>query len=413
MKIRVIDKDHQTESRWSGGSTWELAIFPEDARYLDRNFIWRLSTACSDREESSFTRLEEYDRILMVLEGDVVLSHGGERSVRLQSGEQDSFDGSIKTRCFGKLVRDYNLIMAKGCSGRLEAVDLKPDGEEMPFGDAGADSFRAAGLYCLEGYGILAFGEESVMIREGQQGVIDLLPGEEGEVRFMGEGRALLAGVSWELPEDPEGAKAEAAGGKSGRKSGASRESSGGEAGASDRASNGRKASGGRRDAEDGRESFAASYRSCLRLFARSNKWSKAFRRGGMDGIYYDRVLSGALQKLERRYVTTLVWAAGVIACFCLCGTGLHPGVCAGLAGVFTLLHLFLLAPLLYWLLLPNPLSRHMKSTEEMDAFERMYHQEEIADNPRLEKLMRKYRSDEDNYFADDSSPLRWLVRKK
>ncbi|MBQ6370311.1 MAG: HutD family protein, partial [Firmicutes bacterium] len=80
MNFRVIKKEQQKESNWSGGKTYELAIFPEDAKYLDRDFIWRLSTANSDREESSFTKLPDYDRILMVLEGDVVLAHGDVRS---------------------------------------------------------------------------------------------------------------------------------------------------------------------------------------------------------------------------------------------------------------------------------------------------------------------------------------------
>ena len=115
MKIKLYKHENYNTSSWSGGETRELAIYPERAKYLDRDFIWRLSSASSDQEESSFTRLPDYDRILMVLEGDIVLAHGEERTVGLKQYEQDTFDGAVKTKCFGNLKLNYNLIMRKGC----------------------------------------------------------------------------------------------------------------------------------------------------------------------------------------------------------------------------------------------------------------------------------------------------------
>ena len=83
MNINILKSDKFTLSKWSGGNTRELAIYPEDAKYLERDFIWRLSSADSDMEESSFTKLPDYDRILMVLDGEVVLAHGEERTIEL------------------------------------------------------------------------------------------------------------------------------------------------------------------------------------------------------------------------------------------------------------------------------------------------------------------------------------------
>ena len=119
MKKILITEDKYKMSKWSGGNTREMAIYPGKADYLDRDFIWRLSSADSDLEESSFTKLPDYDRILMVLEGDVVLTYGGERSVSLKAGDQDAFDGAVKTKCFGKLKKDYNLIYRKGSKARM------------------------------------------------------------------------------------------------------------------------------------------------------------------------------------------------------------------------------------------------------------------------------------------------------
>ena len=69
MKKRIYGKEQFNIGKWSGGETSEYAIYPESAKYIDRDFIWRLSSASVDVEESVFTKLPDYDRILMVLEG--------------------------------------------------------------------------------------------------------------------------------------------------------------------------------------------------------------------------------------------------------------------------------------------------------------------------------------------------------
>ncbi len=449
MKIRINKREQQIESSWSGGRTLELAIFPEDTKYLDRDFIWRLSTADSDREESSFTKLPDYDRILMVLEGDVVLAHGTERSVHLQSMEQDSFDGAIKTKCFGRLIKDYNLIMAKGCRGAMRAVELSPEAvslrelmragrEETEAGQdsaadeksgsaitaaeweavlaAGANSWSSFGFFCLDGYAVISCGGRSEMIRPGEQAVIDLLPEESPEISFMGEGRGVLTAVNFAAGDagangDPAGA------GDAGTATGAAGSSGAGlEAGASGAAGiAATAASAAGQAAEPAKTSFAKDYGTMMGLFLQNNKWSKMMRREGRGRMYHDRILTERLARLERRFVTTIVWAAGALLCFVpMFITGGHVLGSIIAAAVFTVFHLLLLGPFIYWKYLPNPIASHMKNVEEMSAIETMQHARDIAENPRLDKLMRKYRSDDENYFTDDSSPLsRLVIREK
>ena len=68
MKIQKISADMQAVSRWSGGTTTQLAISPANALYADREFLWRVSSAVVELPESDFTPLPDYDRILMILE---------------------------------------------------------------------------------------------------------------------------------------------------------------------------------------------------------------------------------------------------------------------------------------------------------------------------------------------------------
>ncbi|MDO5491376.1 MAG: HutD family protein [Bacillota bacterium] len=385
MRIRINRRERQKESSWSGGKTLELGIFPETASYLDRDFVWRLSTADSDREASSFSRLPGYERILMVLEGDVVLAHGEEGSVHLGVLEQNRFDGGIKTRCFGRLIKDYNLIMARGCEGSLRVAEVAAEAEKVTT-DAPLSDYRSFGVYVLEGYTVMSCGERSEMLRPGEQGIVDLEPGEEELLSIMGEGRCVLAEVAFAVEEEA------AAGSRDGKEAAE---------GAGESAFH---------DAAGG--SFFAGYGTCMRLILRSNKWFRVMRREGGDTVYYDKSMTAALRILERRYITTIIWAIGVTLCFIPLVFERSPIVCFIAAALFSVVHIFLIAPRIYWHYLPHPIADHMKPVEEMNAFERLYHEETIVENPELDRLMRRYKSDDEHYFADGDSILFRLVRK-
>ena len=83
MRIRLIRKGEQKEGVWAGGTTTQLAIGPEGADYAARRFDWRISTARVERDESDFTPLPGFRRILMILEGSVHLTHDGVREIDL------------------------------------------------------------------------------------------------------------------------------------------------------------------------------------------------------------------------------------------------------------------------------------------------------------------------------------------
>ncbi|WP_171643253.1 HutD/Ves family protein [Paenibacillus phytorum] len=122
--IKVIKKHEQITAAWSGGTTTQLAIYPENAEYNKRNFLWRISTASIQDEQSLFTCLPDFWRKLMVIEGEVILEYEGSRQVGLTPYEQESFSGGWVTRSMGK-VTDFNLITAAGCRGELEALFIK------------------------------------------------------------------------------------------------------------------------------------------------------------------------------------------------------------------------------------------------------------------------------------------------
>lgn len=126
--VKIIRSDEYKTSRWSGGTTTELLIYPYEAKYAERNFKWRLSSAKVIDEESVFTHLPGIARIIMSIDGNLTLHHEGHYEKDLKPFEQDNFMGDWNTKSFGK-VTDFNLMMALGCQGKIETYTF--EGEKI------------------------------------------------------------------------------------------------------------------------------------------------------------------------------------------------------------------------------------------------------------------------------------------
>ena len=111
-------------SAWSGGTTTQLAIWPPEAKYADRDFLWRISSATVELEESDFTPLPDYDRLIATLEGEIVLTHNGGEPLTLRPLEVHAFSGADATHSRGR-CRDFNLMLRRGqVIGAMEVLRL-------------------------------------------------------------------------------------------------------------------------------------------------------------------------------------------------------------------------------------------------------------------------------------------------
>lgn len=186
MNCKKIDAAAQVVSRWSGGTTTQLAIFPTDALYADRDFLWRISSAVVELPESDFTPLPDYDRILMILQGELSLSHDGGAEYTLRAFEQTAFDGASKTFSRGQ-VTDFNLMMRKGrCTGRLTAWKLnRSEGRAVAL-PADYDTHL---FYCVDGEVLAELNGKRFLLTKGEA---LLLEHPEGEVSCTLQGVANL-----------------------------------------------------------------------------------------------------------------------------------------------------------------------------------------------------------------------------
>ena len=141
--ISVNKKDFKT-TEWSGGSTTEYFIYPEDSAYADRKFKARISSAVIEDEKSVFTYLEGVERYLAPLEGDVTLKINDE-SVILFPYDIIQFYGNDTVLSEG-CCRDFNLML-KHTGGGMQSVKVYKDSNY----EYTISGYSITVIYCFEG----------------------------------------------------------------------------------------------------------------------------------------------------------------------------------------------------------------------------------------------------------------------
>lgn len=174
--------DQHPVSQWSGGSTTQLYIFPGNASLDQRNFDLRLSTATIEVEESLFTKLIGYERKIMVLSGDLEISHANKEPILLKTFEQHNFSGDWDTKSKGKVI-DFNVIYKPELLLEMFHVSLK-QGETYSI-----DSNKTQFMYLYRGAGTII----ETAIYEGD--LVELLNPES--IFFKAEENSDLVIVEW------------------------------------------------------------------------------------------------------------------------------------------------------------------------------------------------------------------------
>ena len=130
MQISLTKKEQLITSTWQGGTTTQLAIYPKEAVYKNLDFIFRISTATIDIEQSTFTSLPNVSRIIMILNGELSIRHKNQYTKQLKKFDTDIFSGDWETTSIGKAT-DFNVMirgLAKAtASGFSLAVKAKKE----------------------------------------------------------------------------------------------------------------------------------------------------------------------------------------------------------------------------------------------------------------------------------------------
>jgi environmental stress-induced protein Ves len=159
---RLCPADYKT-TEWSGGRTTQIAIAPEGADYARRDFLWRVSSATVELEESDFTALPDYRRLIATLEGEICLRHNGGAALRLPPLRVHAFDGADATHSTGR-CRDFNLMLRRDAAeGEMEILTPAEDERELAGDPRGGEQL----LFCVRGCCRAESGGDTALLEPG------------------------------------------------------------------------------------------------------------------------------------------------------------------------------------------------------------------------------------------------------
>ncbi len=199
MQYRIHRSGNYLTSQWSGGKTTQLAIYPEKSDYAEQDFIWRLSSATVETPESDFTKLPDYKRILLILKGEMMLSYENGNTVTLKEFEQESFDGALSTKSFGK-AKDFNLMYKKGNEGRIEVLNMDDKPMTIPLGGSQKYDYQFHCFYCLGERAELSYHIERIALKKGDLLEIRAVSQKKIELKITGHGKLVNASVYFNMP---------------------------------------------------------------------------------------------------------------------------------------------------------------------------------------------------------------------
>lgn len=380
MEYRIYKEEDFNIMGGPAGEERQLAAFPQQ-----QPFLWKLALQEFDQEETELARMPEYDRIMLVLEGDIILAYEGQRVARLKALEQDRFDGGFSAKSFGK-AQVYDLLVRKGAAGYLDVLKLTEESRVPEREDPEGKRNICQAFYCQEGYGVVSAAGQICMIRPGQQLVICQNASEELDTGIMGEGTLIRAQIFYDCEEgtEPDQCAAEAD-----------------QIEISDQPED--------QEAEPEVKGSLSDFLECMKLSLTNFRGSR-FIFPYLKKIWYDEALKAGIRKVERFYLPMLLWFAGV-AVFGMYGAEQwKPLTVLYILIGWSLLVMFVLSPLMYFLAVPKPVKAHIKKLEDLTEYEKGVRQQEQDANPVADKILKKYKISGRNEYIEDDRPKR---RKK
>ena len=173
MRIQHLTEKDYKVGLWSGGSTTELFIWPQNANYATREFAFRVSSARVDLPESDFTPLMGVTRYITPLTGGFTLSHPDGSGITMgPMATPYRFSGEMPTHCVG-CATDFNLML-KGVEGRMALCQaswqLQP-GFNCLYATNATQVHLATGYSLQAGDLLVVFAEEAIAVAISAEGL--------------------------------------------------------------------------------------------------------------------------------------------------------------------------------------------------------------------------------------------------
>lgn len=124
MKEKIIKREDFITTKWAGGETTQMIIYPQDSVLSQRNFLFRVSSATFTSTQSTFSDFSGYQRYILPLEGKLSVYHEALYNRELDKYEVEYFDGSWNTSSDNTLdCRDFNFIVKSGNLAKMRLLN--------------------------------------------------------------------------------------------------------------------------------------------------------------------------------------------------------------------------------------------------------------------------------------------------
>lgn len=122
MNITHIEYKKLIGSIWPGGETFQYYIYPKDAMYADKDFLFRLSTATVKDASASFSNFIGYKRYFLMLNNELDLVINRNQHIQKDKFEIVDFrsEDDVKSNSLGQ---DLNFVVKDDISESSFKID--------------------------------------------------------------------------------------------------------------------------------------------------------------------------------------------------------------------------------------------------------------------------------------------------
>ncbi|MRT92374.1 HutD family protein [Ancylomarina sp. 16SWW S1-10-2] len=192
MSYSIIRADKFKTINWSGGISTQLYIYPETSDYALRNFDFRLSSAKVEVEKSDFTALPSVSRKIMILDGEIEISHKNHYTKKLQQFDVDEFEGDWQTSSIG-ICTDFNLMTRGNTKGQLSSISLlknKTTNFEV------SKEYSKVIVYLYSGKITFLFETEEVILNQGELLILDQIMMKNMKLTAVENSKLIVSEIS-------------------------------------------------------------------------------------------------------------------------------------------------------------------------------------------------------------------------
>ena len=327
--------------------------------------------------ETYIDKMPGFRRVLSVADGNVVVSHEGESVENAKAGTDVIIEGDGSAKIFGKF---HGICLSAGedIPCHTEAVDIVKERKALELSEeAGRGGFVQV-LTASGGYAVVTFEGDSLMLENGETLAVSFDSGEAYDIGVMGQGRVMVSTFPCKGTfEGTEVSVAGAAGaaGETGEKAEETAKQE--DVSPEDKARKLIKEKKASRRKISLKGATFADFITALKISSTNNSLGRRVSRFRKEN-WLDPEIRWEIDKLSRKHINAIIWVVVLAVIMAVVGVQTRFITFLPWAVVWTLIDLFIIAPFTYLLVMPKPVSSHIKKLSDLTEEEKKIRQKEL-----------------------------------